>query len=183
MYKIKRFNKRYLRQVNFGITTKNVVGNWPILDDSEIYNGARRTNDPVLGKYNQEWIYGSTNEIEIIQSKYFKVDFNKKDRRGNYDILPFQRSLILRYIDDLKNGLISVDNPNIDPKYSDKTHFLKSLSINGEYMVYSKSITEYDKLVYKVYKPKFITLYHTKTLIELINCIGHRFNGKSYTRF
>lgn len=78
MYKIKRFNKRYLRQANFGITTKNVVGNWPILDDSEIYNGARRTNDPVLGKYNQEWIYGSTNEIEIIQSKYFKADFNKK---------------------------------------------------------------------------------------------------------
>lgn len=183
MYKIKRFSKIYLRQTNFGLTTKKVVGNWTVLKDNEIYGGARRTNDPVLGKYNQEWIVGSVNDIEVVQSKYFRIDINKRDGRGNYDILPYQRSLIYRYIDDLKNGLVSVDNPNIDPKYSDKTHYLKSLSVDGEYIVYSKSITEYDKLVYKVYKPKFLSPNHTKTVIELVNCIGHRFNGRSYTRF
>lgn len=181
MYTIKRFSVRNLQQINFGLTTNKTVGNWKELLDSEIYNGAKRVNDPVLGRYNQEWICDPNCKIKITESSYFISDLNKRSKGLNV-VTRFMREVIKRYKSDLLNGYVYTDNPNKDPKYSDKTHFLSNLSSRDRYMVYSKSINEYNKLVYKVYKPIRLPDGNQELEIELINCLGHKFMNKSYIK-
>lgn len=128
------------------------------------------------------WIYDPFNTyIDVIESEYFR-----KDKKKIY--LLRDKNRLNRMINDLKKGFIFVDNGTIKDNYGDKTHLLLNLSSeeNG-YLVYSKHLSEYDRLTYRVYKPielsndeslKYNKKY--KMTIELNNFLGHKFNGKEY---
>lgn len=174
MYSIRRFSR--ISQKLFDRTTRNTVGNWLELKDSDIFPGARRTNDDVLGKYNQEWITDPfKNKIEVVETKGFLNDLRYLNKTVNLD-----RYKVSRYVNDLKKGYISIDNDNYNKGYSDRTHYLSKFSIVDKYIVYSKSISGEDRLTYRVYKPIPIDNGFTLTKIELVNCSGHRYNGKEY---
>lgn len=180
MYSIKRFSS-YLLDKLFGRTTADKVGNgWRILKDSEIFSGARRVNDNVLYKYNQEWIVGNNNTYILEKTKGYLRDLRDGKIEGVDNFMSDDVQIINRYEKDLLNGLVGVDNPEKNPKYADGTHTLMDLSVKGKSIAYSKSINFYHRFTYEVLKPEVQSDGSTVTRIRLINCRGHRFNNKPY---
>lgn len=113
------------------------------------------------------------------EDKYDNVIYkvSQVDKEYNKDITKFgptEKALIKGFRKDLKNGYIYVDGPS-----GGDTHYLSDYSSPNKYHRMSKSINDFDRLVYLIYPP-ILDEKNSKVIIPIViqSLDGHKIYGQ-----
>lgn len=190
MYKVKRFS-RLENQRAFALR-EHVKQDWKKNLDLNIPGSSSHTignrGDGRLGnysEYNLVWLNPDTGEVidKFVSIKpygnEFKSDINLLDNKDTKHLKIALNDLRLGYVFDDNDKRILKD------KYDTATHCLNSNSdviklSGGKFLAYSKSLSNANRLTYKVYKPEKDLSGDWYCNVEISRCYGHNIDGVTY---